>query len=1112
MEKFLTKPIVLGLIIMMSLLAGSSLELRAQTSMKFTRIGAEQGLSQKTVNALEIDSNGLLWVGTLNGLNHYDGHEFVQYKHDQDDPNSIPDNLVTDIFLDSNDDLWISTISGLAKKTSFGFDVFVPNYGNTEKNVTQAIDLYISSITKIDGVFWLATKNGLQLFDPLKKIFSKPAFVQPLLGADIASIVQDETGDYWIASQNKGLFKISADKKHIISFSDTDINFTKNTVSLFSDSFGRIWVGTRSDGVFIYNESKNRFETPRLLAQEPWFSLQRTENTGYIIEPDPGVFHVGTYGKGLFILDENENSVNHVISNEADPFSLSSDLLKSTIIDDNGVFWVGTFDGLNQFSPWRNKFDHYYNIPGEENSIVSNSVVSVLVDSKGNEWVGTANGVTVIPADGSDYIHFKSDPKNKNTLRTNAILSLYEDSKGRVWGTHHMGGLSQIDLEKKTVKRFLSPEQVSDRNISLIADMIEQEDGSFLLATFSGLVHFHPSQGILNHFKHDVSDDSSISFNQLWVLHESKAGEIWTGSLGGGLNRFNQSKGTFTRFTTENSKGLTNNRIVSMDEDEDGNLWLGTVGGGVVKFDPQTSEFTPFSLKDGLPDDAILGVRFDNNNQLWLTHTTGLSKFDPITKEVLVYNGNDGIQQLEFNANTIHKTPDGMIYIGGANGMNKFHPDEVRRNPKKPDVFFRKIELFLKPFPIDEPNVLNKILEKAPTLRFNYNQNIITLHYGATDFSLPSNKQYAYQLSPLDDDWIQAGNQNSVTYTYLKPGKYTLKVKAANSDGIWNENYTSLNLLIQPPWWQTWWAYLLYIGALIAIMWKIFEFRSQQLKRQSELKVLKAKEQAAMVELENKELRIKTAELQAQAIEVENARKTEELEEARHLQVSMLPQTLPELKNVELCAFTRTATEVGGDFYDIIVDKDNSSFITYVGDATGHGMRAGIMVTITKALTQALTNSTDDISETVSSISKTIKNMNMKRMNMCLSAVKVTDNRVEIVSGGMPYSIYYSHKTKKASFVESVGVPLGTLKKFDYPKKEFVLEQNDVLLIYSDGIIERDNSEEEHFGMSRLREQLEKNVEMPLDELLPKLVATSDFWADSDQNDDDITLLAIRKK
>jgi serine phosphatase RsbU (regulator of sigma subunit) len=524
-------------------------------------------------------------------------------------------------------------------------------------------------------------------------------------------------------------------------------------------------------------------------------------------------------------------------------------------------------------------------------------------------------------------------------------------------------------------------------------------------------------------------------------------------------------------------------------------MWFGTTK-GLSTYLWESGNFKNYDEKDGLANSFVYGIVEDDNGNLWLSTNNGLSRFNPERETFKNYYDKDGLQGNEFNQNAFAKDrKTGNLLFGGLNGFNVFHPDSLKENIYPPPISFTG---YLRYNTEDEEGkpIIEKGISERDIIYLTYKDNIISLEFAALSYYNNLEKQYKYKLEGFNENWIQLGNNHFVTFTNLSPGDYYLQVIGSNNDGVWNEAGTSLNILVSPPWWKTNIAYGIYIITFFGFLFGIRQFE------------IKRREQKAQIR--ESALRIKATEAEKRALEIENERKTKELEEARQLQLSMLPKELPTLHDLEIAAFMRTATEVGGDYYDFIVQENGTLNVAF-GDATGHGLQAGTMVTLMKGFFTS-DSSKLELQEFMNHCSRVIKEIKLGRILMSFTYLKIDNKKLQMTSAGMPPIYHYNKKTSQIEELSVQGIPLGAMRNAKYNICEKQLNGGDTILLLTDGLPEQMNNKEEMFDYERLKNCFSENIENSPNIIIEKLIDAGDQWMDGKNQDDDITFVIIRVK
>ncbi|MGH7492261.1 MAG: SpoIIE family protein phosphatase [bacterium] len=395
---------------------------------------------------------------------------------------------------------------------------------------------------------------------------------------------------------------------------------------------------------------------------------------------------------------------------------------------------------------------------------------------------------------------------------------------------------------------------------------------------------------------------------------------------------------------------------------------------------------------------------------------------------------------------------------------------------------------------------MRKHIAETEDLTLAHWQNDISLEFVALHYGRPENNEYAYRLENYDTDWRQAGTQRVATYTNLDPGAYVFRVKGSNNDGVWNEEGIALHLTITPPWWRTTAAYVLYaLFLLLAVV---------TVERLHRSRVL-AKERAGAY-LREAELRAEAAEARARAIQAENERKSLELEEARKLQLSMLPKTVPALPHFDIAVYMQTANEVGGDYYDFKLE-DDGTLTAAVGDATGHGLQAGTMVAATKSLFNSLSHMPHPV-PILAEASYALKGMGFHNMYMAMTVAKFKERHLRLATAGMPHTLIYRASSDWVEEVALKGLPLGSFSEVQYQWKDLNLNAGDAVLFMSDGLPEMFNAHGEILGEDRTKELFKEVGQVSSDQIVQHLVKAGKAWANGQPQNDDVTLVVVKVK
>jgi len=1034
---------------------------RAQNHIRFNHLTIEDGLSQSAVTCIFQDKNGFMWFGTQDGLNRYDGYNFKIFRNNPKDPKTLSDNFIFSIYEDRNGILYIETMGGT-------FHKYNPEFESFTIVIKDSIDLLAAKFNSVgamfiesSGIIWT---GGLSRGIGLKR--------EDIITGEISQFNHDP--------------------------SDQSTLSNDKVFSIFKDRSGNLWVGTFS-GLDKLNEKTGKFSHYK---NDPNNPNSLADNWVWpIYEDSRGILWLGTVKSGISGYNAQTNSFINYKNDPNDPESLNDNFIFSIYEDRSGVIWIGTNEGgVNFFHPSSQAFNHFINEPGNNNTLSSNSVLSLYVDKAGVYWIGTHNGgLDKFEFNKRKFKNFSKSKSGINSLISNSIQTIYEDKSGILWLGTFSEGLDSFDPKNNIFTHYThnpsDPNSITDNRIYAL---FEDRKGILWIGTYGGgLNNLDRKTGKIDSYKYDENDPNSISSNEIKSIIEDKLGNLWIGTIGGGVNIFDPLNKTFKRIQNnpDDSTSLPTNDVFRVFEDSKNNIWICTTK-GFSKYLDQTNNFRNYSFEDGLPNDFVYGILEDNKNYLWLSTNNGLSRFNPINETFKNYYFQDGLQSSEFNLNAFAKdNKTGRLLFGGPNGFNVFHPDSITENSFVPPIVFTD---YLRYNTDDEEGkpIIEKGISEIDSIFLTYKDNIITFNFSALNYYNNSMNQYRYKMEGFNENWIQLGNNRTVTFTNLSPDDYKLKIIGSNNDGLWNEEGTSLFIEVSPPWWRTNIAYSIYGIAFISLLLGVRKFETDRREQKTKIR--------------ETELRMKATEAEKRAIEIESERKTKELEEARDLQLSMLPKELPELPNLEIAAFMRTATEVGGDYYDVI-EEDNGDLNVAFGDATGHGLQAGTMVTLMKGFFTS-DSSKLGIKDFMNHCSKLIKEIKLGRILMSFCHLKIEGNKLYVSSAGLPPIYYYNKNSEVMEEIIMKGMPLGAMANFPYNVHEKVLNSGDVIMLLTDGIPEQMNEDEEMYDYPRVKDQFIKVAEKAPSEIIDHFIKSCDNWMGSAIQADDITIMVIRIK
>lgn len=854
--------------------------------LKFDHFTVKDGLPERSILFLKQDNMGYIWVGTQNGLLRYDGYKPRVYRFGLDSDPLYANCSPRTMLLDDKQNLWVSTTGNGLFKYDRSKDYFIQykypqkkgkravydNYLETTDNGgnlwsisynffdnnTEAVKfnpqsgafesfndshkddrrLDAKNVYKIlrqsNGALWLGSSNGLFIYDPKFNGFHRQVLRK-------GQVKQDTIYSIYEAPSEKGVLWLStvdpvSKKASIIRFDtrtetaeyynhETDRHLTKGNDSAFvviEDKKKRLWFGT-ARGLTYFDRTSKSFMSFRTIDSikdgTKDFILNMAEDRN-------GSLWLTT-GKGLLNFNTSTHLFKRYINDIDDPASLSSNHIRHLLVDGSGQLWAaingmgldkvntlttafstqvhknnqpdsypggypgefinmdnknilfGNKQGIYKWTPGTSKFTQIYKAGQQDINLGA-----VGVDNKGLIYFGTRAGLDVYDPATKKLQRYSHSSTDTNSVSSNEINNIKQDRLGAIWIATQTNGVCSFDPLTHKFKRY--PFIINDASLDA-------------------------------HGKLD--DNGAIS------ILEDRSGALWFGTNLGGLNLFDRKTGKFRSYLKDGNQTVFS--ITEIFEDREGRFWVGTYLNGFYLFDRKTGHFIKhFNEDNGLLFNTVIGIRQDSKGLIWVSTERGLTRLNPNTMSLV-----------NFPAETIFPgtsvfphdfvAASNLMVVGVTNGLATFNPNDLAGNPNPPIVHIEKIGYGDPGSASEHPTFVQAF--GSHKLELPYNQNRVTFNYIALHFTDPSQNKYAYRLEGYDTRWVQAGTQRSVTYTNLSPGTYTFRVKASNSDGVWNNQGDSFVVVIYPPWWQTWWACTLYVILFVLAIYAFVAYRSRKL-------------------------------------------------------------------------------------------------------------------------------------------------------------------------------------------------------------------------------------------------------------------------------------------
>jgi signal transduction histidine kinase/ligand-binding sensor domain-containing protein/DNA-binding response OmpR family regulator len=795
-----------------------------------------------------------MWFGTKDGLNRYDGYSFVVYQHDPFDTTTISANYITALYEDSRGYIWIGTLNGGLNCFKRETETFIRinfrsnsqenNKLNEIKSISEDSKGNIWFSIKGDGLFRLSMKNGNPRQITYKQFISDAGNPESLNSNIINCLLIDSKENLWLGTESGlNLFDFLTGKfKHFNIQTKNqkapESPYQKSISSIYESKSGDLWLGTLS-GLVKFERKTGSYKLFPHHYEVFQYGWGRIVN---IIEDYTGKLWLATPGE-LMRFDPFTSSYDYFINDPFNPKSVSFSSISSLCLDKTGILWIGTAGmGINLYDSKAERFSTLSKMKESGSRITGFSVRSILEESKDIVWVSTAvlyrwNRKT------GELESYETSSDRLNDFGNTGVWTMIKSVDGKIW-TATTEGLYRYDpITEKSKQYKFNPSDNSGLLQKEVYAVFEDRQRGIWIATenyFSKLIDVE--KGAFQNFRYQSASSNNEQVRP--VICQDSKGIFWIGTKDG-LIRFDIKNKSFQTFKNDpkNPQSLSNDFIKSIyiDNSESKDiLWIGTAGGGLNRFDVEKNSFTQFSERDGLPNNVVYGILPDGNGNLWLSTNKGLSKFNIKDKTFRNYDVNDGLQSNEFNTGAYFLSKNGEMFFGGIKGLNYFYPEKVKDNTHIPQIVLTNLKLGDK-FITNRNNnsVLQKTISETDQLVLSYADDVITFEFAVLDYSTPNKNQYAYKLENFNDDWIYSGSIRSATYTNLPFGEYVFRVKGSNNDGIWNEKGIAIKLIITPPWWSRWWAYIIYSFLFFSILYAIRSYELNRLRLKNQLKIEK---------------------------------------------------------------------------------------------------------------------------------------------------------------------------------------------------------------------------------------------------------------------------------
>jgi signal transduction histidine kinase/ligand-binding sensor domain-containing protein/CheY-like chemotaxis protein/AraC-like DNA-binding protein len=886
-------------------------------NMKFEYLTIDNGLSQSRVQCILRDRKGYLWMGTKNGLNKFDGQKNTVYKNNSLRANSISDNNIRCIYEDKSDNLWIGTTAGinLYDRRNDAFKRFLPSLNTSypTKVFTVYDDIIYSIHEDLHGNIWCSTDNGFKKLNLEKNFFTGynvPATKNYYASNVICSFLLDNEGSIWLGTEDENLWRFNPVTLQFDAFMDPMLKGTSGMFRvILQDKTGIIWLGIYGKGLISFDSKTEKFQ---------YYNCDgdRKGTRGNLIKDlflKDDYLYISVDLGGINRLDLKTMTFDYCFRAENEEESLKSDAVLTIFVDNEEILYAGTsVAGVSIHNPKKDRFATYRHSGNFENSLIYNAVFKFFEDSQGLIWIGTdGGGVSVFDPVRKTFKNFRHDPKDLGSLSRNAVLAITEDTNNDIWLGTWGGGLNRF--ERKTGRFYHYMPNPSDPfaiSNPRVWDLYTDKKGKIWISyDYSGMDVFDIKQGVIKKYRNNASDSTllcPLMINRFILQSDGKMG-------------FAANKGYFTLDSITGMikpvKYLEGYDVSDVCLDKNGTFWVATSANGIILAN-SAAAIEKHNESNGFLSNSISGFLEESKETMWILTSSGLAQYNSKTKKFRYFTDSDGLQGKQFTAYAHLKAKDGTFYIGGFNGFNVFHPEDIKENASIPPVYIDEFRIFNELVTPSSPNSpLEQVIAETKGIKLSYEQSEFSFGFTAINFTYPQNAKYAYKMKGYDENWnFTDASRRYVSYTNLDPGQYIFMVKATNNDGVWNETPTTIHITITPPFWKTLWFKLLTTLFFISLIVSIYRIRINQLKRQKRVLEQKVKERTTELQEVNVKLEENQEEILQQNESIMAQRDILELKnkelEGKNLEIIQITNQLHDADQLKIRFFTNISHDL----------------------------------------------------------------------------------------------------------------------------------------------------------------------------------------------------------
>jgi len=800
-----------------------------------------------------------MWIGTNNGLNRYDGHELRRYAGEKNikTPSGFQGRIITTLHEDQEKNLWVGTRKSGINFKSIHSDQFV-NFNNHEAFAS----IKGAEITKIyqgkENEIWVATLGkGLLKYNTLDQVSTLYNVEQSGLQNDIVfDMIYDNNEDLWVTTAGTGIHFLNEDGKFqtIDAALEDDSNMDGFRKSLLIDK-DILWIGTEGSGLYQMDLKTKAFS--KFKEGGDLENLSSNLVKDLCLSPE-GSIYVATDGGGLNIVNPKTRAVSKYLKNNKGDYNLNSNALQCFFLDKENTLWIGTFNGgLNILTSNKTWFE-LYTPQSQYSENTSHSILGITETEDGTLWVGTdGSGMFELKKTDEGFAsrEFAYDYKQPNGIGGNIVKTIFEDSKNNLWIGMYGTGLDLYDRNSNSFEHFTynpaDPYSISSNNVWAIS---EGKEGNLWIGTIGQGINIYNPQNkkFRNHLNDPFLKELGFEVMALLIDHNN----IFIGDQNNGLLVLNTTDNSIQKFVhkIDDPSSISNNEIRCIYKSSKGELWIGTEGGGLNKWNGDGT-FERILRNDGLIANSVMGVTEDEAGNLWISTFKGISQMNPVTMEIINFSFHTR-KNNQFNQMAIYTCSEGQLYFGGINGLNFLRPSGLNRRKEKDKITFTSLLVNNEEI-ISKPKILSESIELSEQINLDYDAKSFSLKFTDFNYSKSEEQQFQYRLDGFDKSWNElARNEYSINYTNISPGNYTLEVKNDNTS-------KKIGINIKAPFWDTLLFKSLLALLIIGSVFIAIYIYNQRTKENHKRELLNAEQEILQLKNENlaAEVNIKNSKL-----------------------------------------------------------------------------------------------------------------------------------------------------------------------------------------------------------------------------------------------------------